>query len=316
MDAATQPNPARLLFRDREQFRSLHSGETASFGVIAGLYATAVAALVLVWLASRSSLAVAVPIFMIAFLVIGWAQYSIGNGMHEAVHQNLCNRRGDWLAWAITCYPIGLFNDRDEHLAHHKYLGTSDDPAYPEYSSFPNSKTALLARLLWFGSGLPAFKQFLQQQGRAQASARPYLDVATLVAVQLVLVSLFWLAFGNVLYYIVFWVLPVATIGKLFSTTRLLCEHGSPDRDWVVRTIDGHRWQTWLMGAFDFNFHGEHHLFPSVPYAQLQHLRDLHRSYLSSHPEYRPFDGRFEVFDGGYLALLAHWFRVLPWRAA
>jgi fatty acid desaturase len=95
-----------------------------------------------------------------------------------------------------------------------------------------------------------------------------------------------------------------------------LCEHCSPYRDWVVRTIDGHRWQTWLMGAFDFNFHGEHHLFPSVPYAQLQRLRDLHRSYLGSHPEYRPFDGRFEVFDGGYAALLAHWFRVLPWRAA
>jgi fatty acid desaturase len=68
------------------------------------------------------------------------------------------------------------------------------------------------------------------------------------------------------------------------------------------------------MGAFDFNFHAEHHLFRSVPYAKLEQFHRRHREYFEQHADYRPFGGRFEFYSGGYLALLAHWFRTLPWR--
>ena len=302
-----RPRPASLLFRDRHEFRSFHDGEGSSFSVIAGLYAVAFSAIALVWLVSRDGFDVAdIPILVAAFVAIGWAQYSIGKGMHEAVHHNLCNKKSDWLAWAITAYPIGLFNDRDYHLSHHRYLGTEQDPHYPEYTSFPKSKIALAGRLLWFVSGMPGVKQFVEQKLRAQANAQGpqrYADAATLISIRVVLLSLFWWAFGSPFYYVVFWVVPIATTGKLLSTTRPLCEHGSTDKTWVVRTIEGPRWQTWLMGAFDFNFHGEHHLFPSIPYAQLQRLRNLHRDYIRDHPDHRPFDGRFEVFSGGYAAL-------------
>jgi fatty acid desaturase len=310
-------NPAKALFKDREEFQSFHTGEERSFVVIAMLYAIALAALCLVWAAAQMPILAAIPAYIAAFIVIGWAQYSLGNGLHEAVHHNLRNRTSDRLAALLTAYPVGLtMTYRAVHLGHHKYLGTKDDPEFSVYTSFPPTKNALILRFLWFVSGIPAILQFLEQQRSAVSAGgkRSYFDLFCFVGVQLGLICLFWWGYGNPLYYIAFWALPIATVGKLLSTTRLLCEHGSPTRDWVVRTIDGRRWQTWVMGAFDFNYHGEHHLWPSVPYAQLQRLHRVHRSYFEQHPEYQPFEGRFEFFSGGYLALLSHWFRILPWR--
>jgi fatty acid desaturase len=317
MGGTAAVNSAKALFKDREEFRSFHTGEEQSFLVVALLYAIALAALGLVWVASRMPPVAEVPAYVAAFIVIGWAQYSLGNGLHEAVHHNLCNRNSDRLAALLTAYPVGLtIAYRETHLGHHKHLGTERDPEFSIYTSFPQTKGALISRFLWFVSGVPAALQFLQQQQgvASMGGTRGYVDLLCFAGVQLGLASLFWWCYGDPLYYIAFWALPIATVGKLLSTTRLLCEHGSPTHDWVVRTIGGSRWQTWAMGAFDFNYHGEHHLWPSVPFAQLQRLHHLHRSYFESHPEYQPFEGRFEFFSGGYFALLSHWLRILPWR--
>jgi len=315
----TDASPAKLIFTGRDDFRSFHSGEEESFTVIALFYAVIAAALVSVYFAASFPWPMAAITYIIAFCVIGWSQYSLGNGMHEAVHHNLRNKKSDFLAALLTAYPIGLtVAYRDVHLRHHRYLGTEDDPELSVYTAFPRTKGALIGRFVWNVSGIPAAAQFLQQRRDATfGGGKPdYSEPIKFAVVQLVTASSFWLIFGSVVFYVAFWVLPIMTIGKLLSTTRLLCEHGSPDRDWVVRTIVASRWQTWLMGAFDFNFHGEHHLFPSVPYARLQGLHRRHRAYAEQHPEYRPFAGRFEIFDGGYLALVAHWFRVLPWVSA
>lgn len=310
-------NSPKLFFRDSKEFQSYHVGQEWAFFVLALLYGVILLALVSVWAAADLALAYAVPIYLAAFITIGWAQYSIGNGLHEAVHHNLCNRKSDVLASLLTAYPVGLtMTYRDFHLKHHQHLGTDRDPELELYTSFPKTKLALLSRFLWYASGLPAILQFFQQQ-RTAASAtgrRSYAEPVTFIAVQAFILGMFWLAFANPVYYFFFWALPVATVGKLLSTTRLLCEHGSPDRGWVVRTIDGARWQTWLMGAFDFNYHGEHHLFPSIPYAKLQPLHRLHCVVLSQNTEHQSFGGRYELFSGGYLALLRHWFHVLPWR--
>jgi len=310
-------NRAKIFFKDREEFQSFHTGQAQSFLVIAILYAIALAVLCLVWVAVRMPIFAAIPICIVAFIVIGWAQYSLGNGLHEAVHHNLGNRKGDQFAALLTAYPVGLtMTYREVHLGHHRYLGTTRDPEFAVYTSFPQTKGALVLRFIWFISGIPATQQFLAQQRHALSSngKRSFYDSLCLAGVQLGLVSLFWWAYGSPLFYIAFWVLPIATVGKLLSTTRLLCEHGSPTRDWVVRTIDGSRLQTWVMGAFDFNYHGEHHLWPSVPYAQLQRLHRAHRAYCEQNPEYQPFHGRLEFFSGGYLALLFRWMCILPWR--
>jgi len=313
----TEVNPVKLLFRDREEFRSFHMGQEQSLLVVAILYAVAIGGLALVWATMRMPLTARIPADIVAFVIVGWAQYSLGNGLHEAVHHNLRNRNTDLWASLLTAYPVGLtIAYRQIHLGHHKYLGTENDPEFDLYTAFPQTKIALAVRFVWFISGIPAILQFFQLQRLAASNVeqRSHRDMFLFAGVQIGLLALFWSIFGSPVYYVVFWILPIATVGKLLSSTRLLCEHGSPHRDWVVRTIDGARWQTWVMGAFDFNYHGEHHLIPSVPFAHLQQLHRVHRAYIEQHPLYRPIEGRFEFISGGYLSLLAHWFRILPWR--
>ena len=310
-------HPIKLLFADRAEYQAFQNGEDASIVVIVGLYGVILAALGAVWFAPQFPLPVTVLVYAAAFLVIGWAQYSLGNGMHEAVHYNLRNKKGDGWASIFTAYPIGLtMKYRETHLKHHRHIGTDQDPEFHLYNTFPASRWALIRRFFWFASGIPALIQFTELRklsAKTLPTRRSRLEPFAFLATQAVILAAFWIVFGNPLYYVFFWGVPIATVGKLLSSTRLLCEHGSPEANWVVRTIDGPRWQTWLMGAFDFNYHAEHHLFPSVPYANLKKLYHRNRKYAAANPSYRPFDGRLEFYSGGYLKLLASWFRALPW---
>jgi fatty acid desaturase len=281
-------------------------------------YLVIVAAVVAVWFARELSLSASVPFCLIAFFAIGWAQYSIGNGMHEAVHHNLRNKDGDFWAAMFTAYPIGLtMRYRETHLKHHWHVGTDKDPEFDLYNAFPSSRLAMLGRFIWFFSGIPAGLQFLQQQMQtppANSGAR-ISEAVTFVGVQLAIMALFYVVFGNVLYYFAFWALPIAMVGKLLSTTRLLCEHGSPDHQWVVRSIDGSRWQTWMMGAFDFNYHAEHHLFPSAILPRVSGIRprktpSARRMVDSRNWSRRLSDSACEAAQGSRRA------RELPWLAS
>jgi len=235
--------------------------------------------------------------------------------MHEAVHKNFLNKRGDFWASIVVAYPIGLtMRYRDIHLNHHKHIGTDKDPDWDEYIKFPISKLDITKRFIWFISGIPAVLQFLKlQANKSKTGSIKYFELLTFLLTQLIIFTAFYFAYGSFLYYFIFWILPIATIGKLLSSSRLLCEHGSPDKGWVVRSIDGSRWQNWFLGAFDFNYHAEHHLIMSVPFANLKRLHKRNYAYALTHPEYQPFSGRMEFFSGSYLSLLRKWIRELPW---
>lgn len=165
-------NPSKLLFKDRAEFRSYHRNEEKSFAVLAILYGVVIAALSLVYSVKDATWAVAAPAYVFAFIVVGWVQYSIGNGLHEAVHYNLKNKKNDFWASLLTAYPVGLtISYREIHLQHHRYLGTAKDPEIDAYTHFPQSKIALILRFVWFASGVPALLQFVQQQEKASVSS-------------------------------------------------------------------------------------------------------------------------------------------------
>ncbi len=311
------------IFKDREHFKSFHVGEFYSYIVTAGLYLTIFMTISVIYYSEVLNAPYTFAFKIMGFIIIGWAQYSLGNAMHEAVHFNFANKKKDFLASLFTAYPIGFnLNYRNFHFKHHKYVGTENDPEYELYSQFPKSKLQFLNRFVWFGSGLPAIVQFLNMQFNNKTTnkiiVKPrrinlILDALMLFLVQAVIFLCFYLLFNNVFYYLFFWLLPIATIGKLLSSTRLLCEHGSPKCDWVIRTIHGSRIMNYILGAFDFNYHGEHHLFPTVPQSQLKRLHKTHLHYISkSKKQYNPLNGRFEIYKGSYLGLLFIWFKELP----
>jgi fatty acid desaturase len=312
------------FFRDRQEFQSYHVGEYWSYIIVAAIYFFILALVLLIHFSSQTKAEFSFGLLTLFFILIGWAQYSLGNAMHEALHFNFANKKSDILASLVTAYPIGFtLKYRDFHFKHHKHVGTVDDPEYELYTDFPKSKIGFIMRLVWFASGLPAFYQFiklqfLEKDNESKIPLQPRrlsktLDFSLLLISQSVIFFLFFMLFDSIWHYFIFWILPIATVGKLLSSTRLLCEHGSPNHDWVVRSINGPRWSNYLLGAFDFNFHGEHHLYPTVPHAQLKRLHEKHAGFLKSEKAERPFDQRFEIYCGSYLGLLTSWFLELPW---
>lgn len=263
----------------------------------------------------------------LVFVWIGWSQASLNNGFHEAVHDNFGERHRDWLALVLLGFPTGFtLQYRDVHLRHHQRVGDPEhDPDFATYANFPKSRMQFLARLLFMGSGLAAAQQLVRRNLRSSSAVLnkkrrepiPVSELAGLFATQALICAGFALWFagsGGLLMYVLFWLLPLGMVAKLAKSTRAFCEHGSPSHTYVLRTITGRSWQTATLGMYGFHYHGEHHLYPWVPYAKLPALRKRLATELEEDPETR--EGRYEFFEGGYFALLASWFRELPWRAA
>ena len=135
---------------------------------------------------------------------------------------------------------------------------------------------------------------------------RPMLKV---LAVQGLIFLLFALSVGW-FYYLWLWLVPLVTFGKFFTSTRTLCEHGSPDDEPVIRTITGPYAEEKLLGIFCFNYHAEHHYMVGIPYQNLQEAHTLLREELYQQPQ-SPAP-RYEHYDRGYLHLLYQWFAALP----
>lgn len=308
---------AGKLFKSRDDFQQFHVAPYQTALYLIAIYGVILSALAIVWFLLRTDLSPLLKIgcYFVVFFVIGWGQFSISNALHEALHRNLFNKTSDILASIFTAYPVGLtMAYRDVHQAHHKYLGTEKDPDYPEYIKFPRSKLTMIIRFFWYLCGLPAVIQFLKlrlQKSETEEKKTSY-ELLGLISVQFIIMLSFLFVFESIFFYIVFWLLPVVTVGKLCSSTRLMCEHSSPDRDWVLRSIHGPRWKTWVLGAFDFNYHAEHHLAQTIPFPKLKDLYVRHKE-VTSIAQKEDLDFRIETFEGGYLGLLWHWFKELPW---
>lgn len=247
-----------------------------------------------------------IPFYMLTFLAIAWGQFSLGNAFHDAVHFNFGAKHREMIAAFLTSYTIGLpLSYRKVHFAHHRYFGSDKDPDSMYYLHFPSSKVDFWKKILWYGSGLAAFKQFFVLNSKEESNEKKF-DFYFLVLTQIFLLGLFTVFLGFP-FYVLFWVLPIATVGKLFSYLRGLCEHGSPDKPYVYRTIYGSWYQIMTLGMFHFNYHMEHHLFPNVPCGN---LRALHERVKNHVPEMK--ESLLEYYEGGYFHLLKEWYAFLP----
>ena len=277
------------------------------------------------FLMNNLSLGVLISACVVSIGVIGWSQFSLSNALHEGVHKNFGKKHNEFLARILTAYPIGftMKSVRVPHWDHHRYFGIEGkDPDFPFYSSFPQTKVMFIQRLLYNISGVSAIKQFYNQvfhqagelTEKASESQKKDFEFMYLVLVQLIILTLFILLFLNfgiivgVLSYVALWIFPLATVAKFCSSTRLLCEHGSPDNTLVFRTITGSLFQTNQLGAFRFNYHAEHHIIPSIPYHRLSDAKDDIKGQI-------PDDSiSYESFSGGYLRLIIKWFFEMPFK--
>lgn len=251
---------------------------------------------------------------LLAFVTIGTQQYALALVEHDGKHGLLLRSRrlNDLFAGLALCAVVGVDIDfrgaTVRHGAHHRWLGTERDPIRRKYVS---RHRATRARYAWFCSGLPLLPDDVAYACAVRHTAAVTTRIGQLVrrfapvaAVQLAIFA----AISHVLpswYYATFWLAPIYLLVFLPSKLRTFCDHAQflPDSAADHRRLISYRpalLERLFISPLGMHYHGEHHLWPSVPY---YNLPALHRLIAGN--------SAIEV-RGTYVGFLWGYFRSLP----
>lgn len=236
---------------------------------------------------------------LLAFFPVLAAQRAFLTLVHDASHKLYSKDRGvnDLLADFLAAGFIGLFirKYRKIHLAHHSANGSEDDPEHFGYEVV--EKAGGWARFIFrYAVGLEIAyllgKYHVKQdaylgQRRVRSTAvddpRRFEQASVLVA-QAALLGTFW-ALGVWPLYLL-WLYTAVTWSPLLSRLRFLAEH--PGRGELTLSTRASWWERVYFAPYHFNYHLEHHLWPSLPPYTLQKAHDelLKAGFFERHPQY------------------------------
>ena len=210
----------------------------------------------------------------LGFLIVGIATHSLGLLGHETYHNSffVSRRTNEIVGKYVFHLPLGSnFSKLKEiHLAHHRYVGTSDDPDRIHWDWTPNSK-AHRFYLLKSLTGVHFFEsvyQFLKQMtvavqpNRTNTDTPSRFDLLQIIGTQGVILLVFSYT-GHPIQYFTAWLLPILIVGRVIEDLRLFCEHFGGD---TFIFEDAKLWERILFSRANFQLHGVHHLAPSVPW--------------------------------------------------
>jgi fatty acid desaturase len=278
----------------------------ANVAYLAGVWAVIIGAFALVT-ARPSPLTI-----VVAIVVVSSRQQALLNVQHECIHALfLRGRRGNelvgvWLCASPCGSPYG--SSKARHLAHHKLLGTPEDPDAPLHRGPGFATRARTIRTFVHGMfGAYAVKVLLGGGDAATDAAVRRSDRVHLAMTQVVLWAATAVVFAWWVYPVV-WLLPLGTITVLGHQLRSFGEHAlTPaeeiDHEGRLVSTRSNRLERILLAPYNMNLHAEHHLFPWVPAFRLPAVQ--HR--LESGPADTPLLRR-----GSYLSTLRTYLRGLP----
>jgi fatty acid desaturase len=255
------------------------------------------------------------------FLVIGGLQNHLLILLHEGSHHHIHPNRllNDILTDSFCAYPFLTFqvNYRLFHLNHHKYSGSPErDPevkAYEAQNYYYARKSGLdLIKMMvadLFGINL------IRTQLSSQAYAKKLRDSGKekpLTPREIILFIVFWGIFGSLFTYyeiwqqvLVFWFLP-----QVFVMFPLLKLHGYGEHTGATGPTEYQR--TWVHNfnpitnffiyPINSGFHLEHHMFPMIPWFNMQKFRKA----LLEHPEFAT-ESQAVTVDGFFFGKRTIW---------
>jgi len=262
-----------------------------TWGVIIATFAA------LAW-ASTQPLAIAVPAFVVGFIVLGGRHLGLAILHHDAAHKSLFKTQwlndgvGDWLC----ARPIwnDLTKYRAHHFIHHGKTNQAEDPDLSLVEPFPTTRSSLARKFARDLVGLTGLKYllgrllmdagvlkwtvandlvWLPREGRRWWSY-PALFVKNAGGMLLTNALIFlacWASGYAWLYGI--WVASYVTPFPLFLRIRSMAEHACTDLGTDMfrntRTTRAGFFARATVAPIRVNFHLEHHVLPSAPYYRL-----------------------------------------------
>ena len=283
-------------------------------------------ATIVIWLQLVSAWALALlgPLWLlfIPFLVSCALAQAMLLWVHEASHFSLFESRRTNDIWCDVFFagPIGITVAayRVRHSSHHADLGTDvDQDGYPYHIKI-RGRRALMGAMGRSLSGLTGLwlartkyigrlAEFRPPQLAARVSPR-WVGLSMTGVFNLTLILVCVLA-GRWYLYLVLWVYPIVAVAVALNIVRSVAEHQPEDfprfRDGletamrpVVRTTVPSWFEKWMLYQANFNYHVEHHLFPTVP---RHNLGKLHH-HLVAKGFYRQFPNSLQ--SSGFLKFL------------
>lgn len=269
----------RTVDRDtRWTIRALHDLQPARNAVVTGAF-------ILIWVAAAATMSAFpnVAVRLAGYAIIGALIHGFAVMMHEGVHGNLIRRPklDRWLGFLLGVPALVSFSAyRVQHIAHHRYTRTENDP--DEIRNFSKRRGLLsLAFYLWLIGGSPwYFLVFVPF--RALVVGKPHERRAVLLEYAIMLplyaaivaAAMHWGFMGGLIHY---WLIPVL-FAMFYGNVRGWAEHmltipGHPLTE--TRTVTSNAIVRFL--NLNANFHLEHHLFPAMPWYNLAAVHTLLR---------------------------------------
>lgn len=235
-------------------------------------------------------------VYVAVVVVIAGRMHGIGVLIHEFAHFRFIadKERSDWIGDLFLAWPIFATIDayRQNHLAHHRYTNTQDDPDWvikldADEFTFPQTRAKAIVNFLGYLIVVNSWhdiKGALSRVGGDRGSSRRY-KLARLG--YYLAFAAFFTAAGFWSEFLLYWAVPYLTVFFLLLHIRSVAEHfGSMDYEHELgssRNVTPYFWERWFFCPHDVNYHLDHHLYPSVPH---YNLPELHRA-LMDNPEYR-----------------------------
>lgn len=269
----------------------------STWTVIAGSF------FLMAWALSQP-VATAIPLFLLAMLLLGGRQLALAIITHEATHKTLFKTKwgNEWLADWLCARPIGLdlAKYRTHHFIHHTRTGTEKDSDISLIEGLPTTKQSMMRKFLRDAVGLTGLKflfgRFLMDagiikwtvatnierlpfRGIAHHAAELLRNVWPTVVTNFVIFGALYLAGFAELY--AAWIVAYLIPYPLFIRIRALAEHAGTERtdDMFLntRTTKAGPIARALVAPLNVNYHIEHHVMASVPWFRLKHAHEILR---------------------------------------